>query len=336
MGDEPGGIEMLEQEDGSLPTGDQCALCDAPLEGPPITLEAEDGSLLQVCSACAARSVPQPARSFSDVAEARGAVLAAVERQRADHRLLNEVAELLRELEDDVVHWQAAALEAERQAHALEVELARTRERLRKSDDLLSTSGDTASAFPADGTGAVEVGSSAPLAATRRGGHALEHPALVPDGNESTLTLEEVRVSQRHFNDSPFVEKMRSVRRSLGRPAVSLLKVPGEGGKVLLTVAWEIVWYQYLLDLDETCAVDEGTELFTEGMELVELADRFKASNAELDDQGRLDASELEVALLHDEAELLTHFSPEQDAALDDATEEIWDRHTTPEFRWDD
>ena len=247
-----------------------------------------------------------------------------------------EVAELLRELEDDVAHWQAAALEAERQAHALEGELARTRERLRKSDDLLSTSGDTAPAHSADATVAGDAGSNALGATARRGDYAREHPALVPDGDESALTLDEVRVSQRHFNESPFVEKMRSVRRSLGRPAVSLLKVPGEGGKVLLTVAWEIVWYQYLLNLDETSAADEAAELFTEGMELVELSDRFKVANAELDDQGRLDASELEVALLHDEAELLTHFSPEQDAALDDATEEIWDRHTTPEFRWDD
>ena len=296
--------------------------------------EQEDGPLL---AGDTAPSVPQPARSFSDVAEARGAVLSALERQHADHRLLAEVVELLRELEDEVAHWQAAALEAEKQAHTLEAELARTRERLRKSDDLLSTSGDTPSAHPAGDMGAVEAGSAAPPAAARRGGHTREHPAPAPDeGNESTLTLDEVHVSQRHFNESQFVEKMGSVRRGLGRPAVNLMKVSGEGGKALLTVAWEIVWYQYVLDLDETCAVDERAELFTEGMELVELSDRFKLSNAELDDQGQLDASELEVALLHDESELLTHFSPEQDAALDDATEEIWDRHTTPEFRWDD
>lgn len=314
---------MLEQEDDSLLTGDQCALCDAPLEGPPNTLEAEDGNLLSVCSACAAKSLPQPVRSFSDVAEARGAVLAAVERQLGDHRLLADVAELLGELEDEVAHWQAVALEAEKQARTLEADLARTRERLRKADDLLSTGGDEAS----------DAASPTPA---RRGVHAGDPPALLPEGTESTLALDEVRVSQRHFNESPFVEKMRSVRRSLGRPAVSLLKVPGEAGKVLLTVAWEIVWYQYLLDLDESCAVDDSAELFAEGMELVELADRFKLSNAELDDQGRLDASELEVALLPGETELLTNVSPEQDAALDDATEEIWDRHTTPEFRWDD
>jgi hypothetical protein len=336
MGDEPGGIAMLEQEDGSLLTGDRCALCDAPLEGRPFPLEAEDGNLLSVCSACATKSLPQPARSFSDVAEARGAVLAAVERQRGDHRLLADVAELLGELEDEVAHWQAVALEAEKQARTLEAELVRTRERLRKSDDLLATGGDAASALTAAETGAVTAGSPTAQAPAKRGVHAGDPPVLLPEGTESSLALDEVRVAQRHFNESPFVEKMRSVRRSLGRPAVSLLKVPGEAGKVLLTVAWEIVWYQYLLDLDESCAVDDSAELFAEGMELVELADRFKLSNAELDDQGRLDASELEVALLPGEAELLTNFSPEQDAALDDATEEIWDRHTTPEFRWDD
>ena len=221
---------MQEQEDGSLLTGDQCALCDAPLEGRPITLEAEDGNLLTVCSACAAKSLPQPARSFSDVAEARGAVLAAVERQRGDHRLLADVAELLGELQDEVTHWQAVALEAEKQARTLEAELARTRERLRKADDLLSTGGDAASAFAAAGTGAATAGGAAPPTPARRGAHAGEHPALLPEGNESALALDEVRVSQRHFNESPFVEKMRSVRRSLGRPAVSLLKVPGEAG----------------------------------------------------------------------------------------------------------
>lgn len=296
-------------------------------------LEEEDGSLL---TGDAAHPIPQPTRSFSDVAEARSAVLATIERQLADHHLLVEVAELLGELEDELAHWQTAAVEAEKQARALEAELARTRERLRKSDDLLSTGGDAPSGFPATATEADEPESATQPAATRRGGHTGEHAAPAPEGTESTLTLDEVHVSQRHFNESPFVEKMRSVRRSLGRPAVSLLKVRGEAGKVLLTVAWEIVWYQYLLDLDDDCALEERAELFTEGMELVELSDRFRVSNAELDDQGRLDASELEVALLHNESELLTHFSAEQDAALDDATEEIWDRHTTPEFRWDD
>jgi hypothetical protein len=292
MSDEPGGIAMLEQEDGSLLTGDRCALCDAPLEGRSLALEAEDGNVLNVCSACAAKSLPQPARSFSDVAEARGAVLAAVERQRDDHRLLADVAELLGELEDEVDHWQTVALEAEKQMRTLEAELARSRERLRKADDLLSTGGDAASAL----AGVTTAGGTTQPTPARRGVHAGEPPAFPPERTESTLALDEVRVSQRHFNESPFVEKMRGVRRSLGRPSVSLLKVPGEAGKVLLTVAWEIVWYQYLLDLDESCPVDESAELFAEGMELVELADRFKVSNAEIDDQGRLDASELEVA----------------------------------------
>jgi len=171
MGDEPGGIAVLEEEDGSLPSGDRCALCDAPLKGPPIKLEVEDGNLQQVCSACAARSLPLQTRGFSDVAEARGALLAAVERQRADHRLLGEVGELLRELEDEVAHWQAAALEADKQAHTLEMELARTRERLRRSDELLSTGGGGPSALPEAPVEPVEPWETTPSAAATRGGH---------------------------------------------------------------------------------------------------------------------------------------------------------------------
>jgi hypothetical protein len=294
-------------------------------------------------------------RTFSDAAEARAALLASLERQRADQRLLSEVAELLRELVEEVAHWQATAMEADKKSHSLETELARVQERLRKSDDLLYATAETATpsvTTPSVATSSAATTSSAAAPSTdlwvaehRSGGSPIasgpygpdrDRTAQAPDADDSSLSLDEVHISQRHFNDSPFVEKMGSVRRSLGRPAVSLLKVAGDARKTLLTVAWEIVWYQYLLDLDEGCPEEDRALLFSEGMELVELADRFKQPNAELDDHGRLDASELEVSLLHNETDLLTHFSPEQDAALDDATEEIWDRHTMPEFRWDD
>jgi hypothetical protein len=54
-----------------------------------------------------------------------------------------------------------------------------------------------------------------------------------------------------------------------------------------------------------------------------------------MDDRGCIDASELEVELLNDQP-LLTDMTAEEEAAMDDATEEIWDRHNMPEFRWDD
>lgn len=317
-------------------------------------LEPEGGSHLPN-DRSASHGAPLHERTFSDAAEARAALLASLERQRADQRLLSEVAELLRELVEEVAHWQATAIEAEKKAHSLETELARVQERLKKSDDLLYATAETvasSSATPSVATSSAATSSAATASSTeprvaepRSGGSPIasgpygpdrDPTAPAPDTGDSSLTLDEVHISQRHFNESPFVEKMGSVRRSLGRPAVSLLKVVGDTRKTLLTVAWEIMWYQYLLDLDEGCPEEDRAVLFSEGMELVELADRFKQPNAELDDHGRLDASELEVSKLHSETDLLTHFSPEQDAALDDATEEIWDRHTMPEFHWDD
>ena len=55
-----------------------------------------------------------------------------------------------------------------------------------------------------------------------------------------------------------------------------------------------------------------------------------------VDEDGRIDASELEVALLSDPSALITDMTPEEERALEDATEEIWDQHTSPEFKWDD
>lgn len=307
-------------------------------------LEPEGGSHLPDDQS-ASDGAPLHERTFSDAVEARAALLASLERQRADQRLLSEVAELLRELVEEVAHWQATAMEAEKKAHSLETELARVQERQRKSDELLYATAETAASSSATVSSVASSSTDPRAVEPRSGGSPIasgpygpdrDRTAPAPDADDSSLSLDEVHISQRHFNDSPFVEKMGSVRRSLGRPAVSLLKVAGDVRKTLLTVAWEIVWYQYLLDLDESCPEEDRALLFSEGMELVELADRFKQPNAELDDHGRLDASELEVSLLHNETDLLTHFSPEQDAALDDATEEIWDRHSMPEFRWDD
>jgi hypothetical protein len=76
--------------------------------------------------------------------------------------------------------------------------------------------------------------------------------------------------------------------------------------------------------------------LFREGMDLDELADHFKEKNALIDDDGRLDASELEVRLLSDPSALITEMTPDEERALEDATEEIWDQHLAPEFKWDD
>ena len=150
------------------------------------------------------------------------------------------------------------------------------------------------------------------------------------------FSLEEVQWAQRYFNESPFTSRMRDVGRSLGKPRVNLSKVAGVDQRVLVTICWDIVWYQYLVELRREGLSGDRVSLFREGMELDELNECFRDKNASINDDGRLDASELEVQLLSDPSVLITEMPPEEERALEDATEEIWDQHTAPEFKWDD
>ncbi len=148
--------------------------------------------------------------------------------------------------------------------------------------------------------------------------------------------LPEVQIAQRYFNESNFTTRIRDVRKSLGKPKANLTKLIGTEPRALVTIAWDIIWYQYLVDLRRDIPVDARVILHREGMDLDELAPVFKDKNASVDDEGRLDASELEVKLLSDPSTLITEMSIEEERALEDATEEIWDQRTAPEFKWDD
>ena len=114
-----------------------------------------------------------------------------------------------------------------------------------------------------------------------------------------------------------------------------LLQFHQQHKPVVFGVECDIVWYQYLVNLRKEAPPEERVALFREGMDLAELAEHFREKNASIDDDGRLDASELEVRLLSDPTVLITDISPDEDRALEDATEEIWDQHISPEFKWD-
>jgi hypothetical protein len=160
-------------------------------------------------------------------------------------------------------------------------------------------------------------------------------PAAV-QGHGETFSLGEIQLAQRYFNESPFTERVRDVRHSLGKPKINVSRIQGPEPRVLITVLWDIVWYQYLVNLRKEAPVDERVALFREGMDLDELAPHFRDKNASVDDDGRLDASELEVRLLSDPTVLITEMDADEERALEDATEEIWDQHIAPEFKWDD
>jgi hypothetical protein len=167
-------------------------------------------------------------------------------------------------------------------------------------------------------------------------------PVAPPDGPPTAehhtrpgFELPEVQIAQRYFNESQFTNRIRDVRKSLGKPKANLTKVVGAEPRALVTVFWDIIWYQYLVDLRRDIPADTRVLLHREGMDLEELTPAFREKNASVDDEGRLDASELEVKLLSDPSTLITEMSIDEERALEDATEEIWDQRTAPEFKWD-
>ena len=160
-------------------------------------------------------------------------------------------------------------------------------------------------------------------------------PATAEPHTRPGFQLPEVQIAQRYFNESQFTNRIRDVRKSLGKPKANLTKLVGAEPRALITVFWDIIWYQYLVDLRRDIPADTRVLLHREGMDLEELTPVFREKNASVDDEGRLDASELEVKLLSDPSTLITEMSIDEERALEDATEEIWDQRTAPEFKWD-
>ena len=145
-----------------------------------------------------------------------------------------------------------------------------------------------------------------------------------------------MQLAQKYFNESQFTNRVRDVRKSLGKPRANLTKLVATEPQALLTIAWDIIWYQYLIELRRDIPTDKRVVLHRQGMDLDELTPIFREKNSSVDDEGRLDASELEVKLLSDPSTLITEMTDDEERALEDATEEIWDQRTAPEFKWDD
>ena len=64
------------------------------------------------------------------------------------------------------------------------------------------------------------------------------------------------------------------------------MPLSGVNGEMVITVAWEISWYQYRVSPDAA----QPVRLAERGHDLAELEPKFAAWNARLNDDGRLDA----------------------------------------------
>ena len=86
------------------------------------------------------------------------------------------------------------------------------------------------------------------------------------------------------FNSSPYRRTVGGIAKSLGEPRVSIVPLSGVNPDVVLTVCWEISWYQYRVTSDSAQAV----RLAERGHDPDELEGGFLEWNAHLGDDGRL------------------------------------------------
>ena len=86
------------------------------------------------------------------------------------------------------------------------------------------------------------------------------------------------------FDESPFKRTVAGIAKSLGEPSVSLLPLSGTNPEVVITVAWDISWYQDRIALGSS----QPVRLADRGYEIDDLDERFKDWNATLDASGRV------------------------------------------------
>ena len=86
------------------------------------------------------------------------------------------------------------------------------------------------------------------------------------------------------FNSSPHRRTVAGVAKSLGPPKASLVPLSGVSGEMVVSVAWEISWYQYRVLPDAA----QPVRLAERGHDLEELEPAFQEWNAHLTDDGRL------------------------------------------------
>jgi hypothetical protein len=86
------------------------------------------------------------------------------------------------------------------------------------------------------------------------------------------------------FNGSDYRRTVGGIAKSLGQPRASIVPLSGVSGELIVTVAWDISWYQYRLTPDSA----QPVRLAERGHELGELDAKYQSWNANIEDDGRL------------------------------------------------
>ena len=87
------------------------------------------------------------------------------------------------------------------------------------------------------------------------------------------------------FNSSEHLRTVAGIARTLGAPHASASTSKASAAEVLLTVAWELSWYQFGVDLSDG---REPVRLRNQGQELAELPEEAQDWNCVVDTDGRI------------------------------------------------
>jgi hypothetical protein len=86
------------------------------------------------------------------------------------------------------------------------------------------------------------------------------------------------------YNGSQFRRTIGGVAKSLGEPNASIVSLSGVNPELVITIAWDISWYQYRVTPDSA----QPVRLAERGHELEELERGYTDWNARVEDEGRL------------------------------------------------
>lgn len=109
----------------------------------------------------------------------------------------------------------------------------------------------------------------------------------LPQRRERALDLDELTPFERataRFNASEAGHTVSGLVRTLGEPRVSVGASAGIPGEMRITVAWELTWYQWGVDVGGTRPVYE----IATGTEIAELDSAARHWNANVVDGGRV------------------------------------------------
>jgi hypothetical protein len=86
------------------------------------------------------------------------------------------------------------------------------------------------------------------------------------------------------FNSSDYRRTVGGIAKSLGEPQASIVPLSGVSGELVVTVAWDISWYQYRVTPDSA----QPVRLAERGHEMAELDVGYQRWNARIEQDGRL------------------------------------------------